>query len=323
MASELSDEAKAAYLQRHIERQYNVSVVETQRLERGVYTLALADERRWVSRVFPERRPLAQVEADAEALRRLAEIGVPAERLANAQPVTTLQSRVILVTRYIVGARPEKSLELLREYGALLGRLHALPDEISAGLPAAGALHHYVPQGGGPAAQLAAASYWLDSVADKVPSDRQRLYDNLRAQLAAADPCRDLPQAFIHPDPVLANLLQPESGELTLIDWSGAGRGPRLAGLALLLWVGGLNEGGWSPEYVDAIVAGYREHIQPTGDELTRLADVMRIRPLVHACHIYRRALNGGKSPDGNEWWWPDDLLVAAISNHARAAFER
>lgn len=321
MVSELSDEAKEGYLRRHIAREYGVSVTESQQLERGVYALTLADGRRWVSRIFTERRPLAQTEADAEVLRRLAALDFPAERLADARPVTALQGRAILVTDYIAGARPEKSVELLRAYGALLGRLHAFPAEASADLPAAGALHHYIPQGGGPEAQLDAASRWLDSVADKVPADRKDLYDNLRAQLATADRCQDLPQALIHPDPVLANLLQPESGELTLIDWSGAGRGPRLAGLALLLWVGGLNEGGWSPDYVDGAVAGYREYIQPTDDELARLAAVMRIRPLVHACNIYRRALNGGKSPTGNEWWWPDDALVDAISGHARSAF--
>jgi Ser/Thr protein kinase RdoA (MazF antagonist) len=320
MASELSDEAKARYLGLYIERQYSVTVIETQRLERGVYALTLADGRRWVSRIFPERRPLSQVEADAEVLPRLVELDFPAERLADAQPVTTFQGRAIVVTNYIAGARPEKSVELLGAYGALLGRLHALPVDASAELPAAGALHHYVPQGGGPATQLDAALHWLDSVADKVPSDRQRLNDNLRAQLATADRCRDLPQALIHPDPVLANVLQPESGELALIDWSGAGRGPRLAGLALMLWVGGLDAGGWSPDYVDTIVSGYREQVQLTGGELMRLAAVMRIRPLVHACYVYRRALDGGKLPTGNEWWWPNDTLIEAISAQAQFA---
>jgi Ser/Thr protein kinase RdoA (MazF antagonist) len=109
---------------------------------------------------------------------------------------------------------------------------------------------------------------------------------------------------------------------LVLIDWTGAGRGPRLGPLAVLIWSGALEKGGWSPERVDAVVAGYRSHVHLQEDELERLADVMRVRPLIFACWRYRHAILAGKQPDGTEWWWPSDELVEKIAARARAAFE-
>jgi Ser/Thr protein kinase RdoA (MazF antagonist) len=74
---------------------------------------------------------------------------------------------------------------------------------------------------------------------------------------------------------------------------------------------------------VDPIVAGYRSHVRLREDELLRLADVMRVRPLIFACWMYRRAVVSGKQPDGTEWWWPSDEMVESITARARAAFER
>jgi hypothetical protein len=48
----------------------------------------------------------------------------------------------------------------------------------------------------------------------------------------------------------------------------------------------------------------------------------MRVRPLVFACWRYRQAVVSGKQPDGTEWWWPSNELVAAITSRARAAFK-
>ncbi|HEY3734788.1 MAG TPA: hypothetical protein VGL63_12820 [Streptosporangiaceae bacterium] len=40
--------------------------------------------------------------------------------------------------------------------------------------------------------------------------------------------CADLPQAFAHPDFVPANAIETPEGDLMIVDWTGAGRGPQV-----------------------------------------------------------------------------------------------
>jgi thiamine kinase-like enzyme len=166
-------------------------------------------------------------------------------------------------------------------------------------------LHHYSRREGKPRNELDAAISWLDAVEAKVPAKNLTLLKSLREQVAQADGCHDLPEALVHPDPVLKNLIATPDSKLVWIDWTGAGRGPRLASLALLIWSSALDKGGWSPQRVDAIVAGYRTHVQPQEKELSRLNAAMRIRPVVFACWRYRHAILTEKVPDGSEWWLP------------------
>lgn len=317
--SSVSDETKEALLRTHLEAHYHCAVVSVRRLDRGVLDVQLDDGRRWVARVFA-RRGIDQVEGDAAFLRYLQRQDFPAERCADPSPVSTLYGRAILITDYIKGAPADGSEATLRVFGETLGRLHALPDEDGAVARSAGALHHYAPGGGGPQQELDAATAWLDAIADQLPPQGRTLADSLRQQLAQADACANLPIAPIHPDPVLKNLLATDSGDLALIDWTGAGRGPRLFSLALGAWSSALTTGRWSPAHVDAFAAGYRAHISLELEELERLANVMRIRPLVFACWRFRYAVKAGNLPDGSEWWWPSEPLVEKVAAHARLA---
>jgi thiamine kinase-like enzyme len=45
----------------------------------------------------------------------------------------------------------------------------------------------------------------------------------------------DLPQALVHPDPCGANAIVTSAGRPVLVDWTGAGPGPRVLSLAGLL----------------------------------------------------------------------------------------
>jgi Ser/Thr protein kinase RdoA (MazF antagonist) len=314
---------KENYLRTHLEQRYRVRVAELTPLDRGVFRVALEDARRWIARVFPTSRPLGQVEGDAVVLRTLERHDFPAERCAVADPVSTLYGRGILVTSYIEGRPATSDERTVQELGAMLGQLHRLPVEDSLKPAEAGALHHYMPGGGGPQQELEAAASWLEALSDQIPAASRALYDSLREQVARADTCRDLPQALIHPDPVLKNVLATSDGGLVWIDWTGAGYGPRLASLALLIWSCALGHAGWSPGQVDAVVAGYRSQVQPTGDELARLAGVMGIRPLVFACWRFRHAVSAGKSPDTTVWWAPDEALIQAVAARACEAFAR
>jgi Ser/Thr protein kinase RdoA (MazF antagonist) len=306
----------------YLERHYDIRILGLNRLERGVYRVDWQEGRSWVARVFPAERAVELVQGDAEVLRFLEEHDFPAERCAHPDPVSAPGGRGVLVTEYLEGTGAEPSQPTLRALGEMLGRLNTLPAGSGGVAREAGSLHHYSARGGGPRVELNAAVSWLDEVKDVVPAQNRTLLESLREQVLRDDDYRGLPESLIHPDPVLKNAIATPDAGLVLIDWTGAGRGPRLASLAVLLWSGALKEGGWSPERVDAMVAGYRSHVQLQENELVRLADVMRIRPLIFACWRYRHAIVSGKPPNGTEWWWPSNELVEAITARARAAFE-
>jgi len=318
--TETTADDKATYLRAHLEARYGGHVDDLTRLDRGVFSMTFADGRRWVARVFL-RRPVAQVEGDAAVLRFLAAQGYPAERCADDEPVSVLAGRGVLVTEYIEGATISDGVteSTVQALGDLLGRLHALPSGQGAIARAAGALHHYAPDGGGPEGDLRAATSWLAAIADRVPRRSRAVYESLRERLASADTCHDLPDALIHPDPVVTNVLLDDQGAQVFIDWTGAGRGPRLASLAVLIWSCALKSGGWLPQRVDAVVNGYCAHVRLEDRELARLADVLRIRPLVFACWRFRHAVMAGRAPNGSEWSHPDDDLPLAIAARVQA----
>jgi Ser/Thr protein kinase RdoA (MazF antagonist) len=64
---------------------------------------------------------------------------------------------------------------------------------------------------------------------------------------------------------------------MVVVDWAGAGRGPRLWSLAFLLYAEAAKE----PRRAGAVLLGYREHVTLEADELDRLGAVAQARPLV------------------------------------------
>jgi thiamine kinase-like enzyme len=99
-----------------------------------------------------------------------------------------------------------------------------------------------------------------------------QVYESLKQLMTRGDDCSGLPEAFVHPDPVPVNAIATEAGPL-LVDWTGAGRGPRLASLAVLLHSAG-------PGNAPDVMRGYAEHQALTAEELDRLEGVLWIRPL-------------------------------------------
>ncbi len=260
----------------HLEARYGIQVSQLTELDLGVYRVGRRDGPDWVARVFAADRPIAAAEGDAALLRRLEQGEFPAERCAAQEPVSAHEGQGVLVTRYLEGTRADGSRRTCGQLGNLLGRLHTLPsDRVRDG----GGWHHLVHQGS-PADEIAAARSLLDAAAPGLPADQRPLLAALRAELDRADGCADLPQALIHPDFVPANTIAGPDGGLALVDWTGAGRGPRLYPLAFLLWAAGCR----GPSRLDAVVAGYRAHITPTGDEIGRLAGAIWARPLILAC---------------------------------------
>jgi Ser/Thr protein kinase RdoA (MazF antagonist) len=129
-------------------------------------------------------------------------------------------------------------------------------------------------------------------------------------ELERLDDGDDLPHALVHPDFVPVNAIDDEDADpeqpgrgVVVVDWTGAGRGPRLWSLAFLLWAGGAR----SARLVDVIVSRYRRRTALEPDELDRLAAVMFARPLLLDC--WRIAHHGRLASE----------VVAALPEHRRA----
>ncbi len=291
-----------------------------------VFRIDRGDGPPWVARVFPPARPRAGVDGDAAILRFLERQGYPAERLATDEATSAFDGSSVLVTQHVdgrllpspaVGAEGTAKLAVM---GDLLGRLHALPSDGSVTRPG-GASGEDPRREGSPRQDLLAALAFLDAVDTKVaPATRER-FDRLRAQVRAADAGEGLPEALVHgnllhaPDHVVVGADGPVA-----IQWKAAGRGPRLADLAYLMW------GTWpDADWIGAAVGAYRRHVEPTDDELDRLEGVMAVRPLYLACFDWRRSLARGHQPSTGDVWWgePDPAYISAVAAATRAAFRR
>jgi len=298
----------ADLLPAHLEDRYGIRVAATARLDGGVLRIDRHDGPPWVARLALAARPPQRTEGDAEVLRFLERQGFPAERCAHPEPVSTLGGRAILVTRYVEGRRATSTPATRRRLGALLGQVHALPTEPGPTERPAGSLHHLPDYEGLPEQDLAAAAALLADLVGRVPARYQQVHASLQELLANGDGGRGLPESFIHPDPVRGNVIDTSDGPV-LIDWTGAGRGPRLASLAALLGTVG-------PKQVDDVMAGYRAHTELTAEELDRVEGLLWVRPLWLACWQCWLAVVSTKV-EGS--FVPDRQRIADIAARVRA----
>jgi Ser/Thr protein kinase RdoA (MazF antagonist) len=265
-------------LRAHLEMRYEITVNAMTELDLGVWRIGRTPGPDWVARWFPARRPAEAVADDAAVLRYLAAHEFPAERCATGEPVSVLDGRSVLVTEWADPVPRQQRRDAisaaggLSRLGALLGRLSTL-DAMPA-VRQGGAWHHLAD--GLPSAEIAAAGRMLAEAAPAIPDGERSAFDALRAEVAALDAAEGLPEGLIHPDFVLANVVATPGG-MVLVDWAGAGRGPRLWPLAFLLYA----EAAKDPRRAGAVLLGYREHVTLEAEELDRLAAVARARPLI------------------------------------------
>jgi len=278
-------------LRAHLETRYGITADAMTELDLGVWRAGLPDGPDWVARWFPARRPAEAVAGDATILQYLAAREFPAERCAADEPVSVLDGRSVLVTEWADPVPRQQRRDAIRaagglsHLGSLLGRLHTLdttPAASAGGIGAGdgavarpgGAWHHLAD--GLPSAEIAAAGRMLAEVAPVIPDAECAAFDALRAEVAALDAAEELPGGLVHPDFVLANVVATPGG-MVLVDWAGAGRGPRLWSLAFLLYTEAAKE----PRRAGAVLLGYREHVTLEAEELDRLGAVARARPLI------------------------------------------
>jgi Ser/Thr protein kinase RdoA (MazF antagonist) len=310
-------------LANHLQAHYGVQVSGVEQLDLGVYRVNRADGEDWVARLFAAVRPRPRVAGDAEILRFLAECDYPAERAAADDALSELAGQPVLVTEYVTSVpRAQRRDGIvaaggLRALGALLGRLHAINGDGTGALDRPGGAWHHLADGG-PPAELDALGRLLDEpVKPPGPRDRGR-YESLCAAVADLDAGDGLPEAFTHPDFVMANVVAAADGRMVLIDWAGAGRAPRMWSLAFLLFAVGF---GGDLARVERIVAGYRRHVRPEPEELARLDTLIATRPIVFEAWSFatgRAPLSAAARgvPDAHE-------RAAAIAARAREAFAR
>ncbi len=288
----MSSEARLAA---HLAGTYDISVSGIGTLDSGVFRVDRSDGPSWVARVFPPARALEGVEGDAAILRALERAGFPAERCAHPNATSIFEEQGVLVSEFVEPApalRPGRTAAIL---GALLGRLHANP---GSGLREGGAWHHlsFV---GGPREEIAAARGRLEDAQSRVGLRELDDYHRVCDAVEQLDDCHDLPHAFVHPDFVSANAIPTADERLVIVDWTGAGRGPRLWSLGFLLWACGHR----SPRLLDAAVSRYRRHVTLEPDELARLAGAIRARGdarmLVVLCRPASARGNGAARIDG------------------------
>jgi len=310
----------------HLRDRYGIDAVaatKTSQHHDHVFRIDRGDGDPWIARAFSPARPREGVEGDAAILRFLERQDYPAERLATGDAVSVCDDSTVLVTRFVSG-RPlpmavgHEGSEKFAIMGDLLGRLHTLPFDESASRPG-GASGDDPGREGSPRQDLLAALAFLDAVDTKVaPADRER-FEQLRGMVRSADDGQGLPEALLHgnllhaPDHVIVS----EHGPVA-INWKAAGRGPRLADFAWLMW------GTWgNEEWIQLAVDAYRRHVELTGEELERLEAVMYIRPLYLGCFSYRRDLVNGRRPGREVWGFVNPKHIGAIAAATRAAYRR
>jgi Ser/Thr protein kinase RdoA (MazF antagonist) len=310
----------------HLRDHYGIDAIRATQLSvhnTYVFRIDRNDGAPWVARAFHPARPRAGVEGDAAVLRFLERHDYPAERLAVDDAVSDFDGSAVLVTQLIEGTPLPWDVAQFTYMGDLLGRLHALPVDDSVSRPG-GAEGQDPSREGSPSQDLRAALAFLDSVDTKVAGAHRERFERLRSQVRDADDGDGLPEALVHGNlpHAVHHAIVTERGPVAF-NWMASGRGPRLADFAWMLW----GTGAWNPrrpgvEAIDAAVAAYRRHIEPTDEELDRLEGVMQIRPLYLVAFGYRRALVTGVPFD--EWGFIEPLeYFAGTAAAARAAFRR
>jgi Ser/Thr protein kinase RdoA (MazF antagonist) len=281
-------------LPRRLDDAYGIVVSGIRQLDVGAFLVKRRDGPTWVARVFSDQRPLEASRGDAAILQFLEQAGFPAERPAAPDPVTTHEGQAVVVTEHCAGKAAPRTPATFSRLGDLLGRLHTLD-----GLPAkltrpGGGWHHLVFQGT-PSDELAACLELLDATGPRVPRSQRALCETVLQTASDTETGRGLPEALIHPDFVpanaiaVANAVANAAGEPTLIDWTGAGHGPRLWSLAFLLWAAGAAD----LRAVDAAASAYFSHVRLEQAERTRLSEMIAARPVILACWEYATGRQG------------------------------
>ena len=268
------------WLPQHLAATYGVGVTSMSPLEpwgpEGAQRVDLENGKSWVARPHGPQRPVEEVRGDAELLRFLEEKDFPAERLAHEEPVSTCGDMSVIVTDLLPGknCRDETDPKTLHGIARMVGQLHTLPLVGGSVSRPAGGWHHLSQAGGGRDEDVRMLLPLLADASTRLPDGEQVACKELAVELESIDLCEDLPHCLINVDLGGPNVMKWRN-KLYGIDWTGAGRGPRIHSLAMF-GIGTMN-----PRWVDVLVSGYREYITLEPEELDRLPGAMVLHGLI------------------------------------------
>jgi Ser/Thr protein kinase RdoA (MazF antagonist) len=275
-----------------------------------VFRIDLAKGGPWVARVFPPDRPVADVEADAAVLRFLESKDFPAERCVA--DVSEYEGQGVLVTGFLAGTKPKPSAPVQSKLGDLVGRLHAMTGLPKAARRDAGALHLYT-MDCTVRSEIDTARASLDAAAFR---GKDKTWEALYEAIQSADDFATLPKALMHPDPGAVNAISSGS-KVALIDWAGAGSGPRILGLGLLL-VAATAGKTFNREWTDAIMRAYTKHVRLKPAELERLEEAIAHRLLIHEIYSWGVGMATQRKPGSRKDWPHNDEGIAKMADHIR-----
>lgn len=309
-------------LRAHLEATYGIEVVRMSELDVGVFRVDHADGPSWVARRYPSSRPLDRVVGDASILQALADQDYPSERWAGPDPVSVFDRSPVMVTEYVDTVPRSRRAETIRGLGGLrllgelLGRLQTL--ELTAAeevLGRRGGCWHHLAEGD-PDDELEAADAQLRAAEQHIATGERAAIRSLRADINdLRGSCVGLPEALVHPDLVLGNVVASPTQGLVIVDWAGTGRSARLWSLGYLLF----SEGAKDLRRVDRVVAGYQRYVQPEPEEFARLPALARIRPLT--LQVWSYCVGRKPVVEAAAAVASDRELAEAVASRAMAAF--
>jgi methyltransferase (TIGR00027 family) len=295
----------------HLEDTYGIPVTDSKELDLGVHRVARADGSTWIARVFPAARPFEAAVEDASLLTALRTAGIPAERPATPEPVSSHAGQAVLVTDFAPGRQASGGPALAERLGGLLARIHALPAEGRPAQRTGGAWHHLLFDGT-VTEEWTAATTLVHDARHRVPPAGAMDYERLVGALDRARVSADLPTGIVHPDFVALNVIQAEDGSLTIVDWAGAGVGARVVSLGCLLW----SVAAHGPS-VDAAARAYASTVTLRPAEFDHLPAAMALRPAILACWTF--ATGRSSVADAAAWWDRQQGNVSRTVERARA----
>ncbi len=298
-----------------LQEQYGSYVVSIQPMhrhvheDRGIYRVISTSSETGVLQTLRHTNITTTLLKQATILEYLARRGYPAPRpilTLTRKPVSIYQNWSALFTTFIEGSYTDFSCQNLALFGASLGRLHRLTENVMTGSTA--------PLLPGSRFQLASAiPYALGQLlpeAHRVPPELWPLYSGLITTLHRIQQTIILPITIVHGASWPHNAIYTANGDVILTNWHSAGVGPAILDISFLLLISHLKSMGISgicplstsvalnhiqpdENAIAAIVRGYCQQRKLTTYEHSVLLDAVRFGIAFHGAQCLPTILHG------------------------------